>query len=184
MSEIDDVLSARWVKRVIPAVVSGDTPQEFRLTFSIDEEALFVLEEEIFGKRMLFTDLDDWSISQVIAAYRSQHYVESDFGQMKDTKVVSFSPMSHWTEQKIRVHALYCTLALVVSRLMVRQTALAGVDLSVRELLRELSEIQETVLLYPGERGRPRVKRMLTEMSDTQRSLYDIFELDTYAPKR
>ena len=67
---------------------------------------------------------------------------------------------------------------------MVRQAALAGVDLSVRELLRELSEIQETVPLYPGERGRPRVKRMLTEMGDTQRNLYEIFTLDRYAPKR
>ena len=166
------------------AVVVGDTPPELRLSFSTDEEALLVLEEEIFGKRILFTDRDDWSTSQVISAYRSQHYVESDFKQMKDTKVVSFSPMFHWTEQKIRVHVLYCTLALTVSRLMVRQAALAGVDLSVRELLRELSEIQETVLLYPGERGRPRVKRMLTEMGDTQQNLYEIFNLDRYAPKR
>ncbi|WP_143146545.1 hypothetical protein [Ferrithrix thermotolerans] len=165
-------------------MVTGDTPSTFRLEFSIDQEALLALEEEIFGKRMLLTDRDDWSISQVISAYRSQHYVESDFRQMKDTNVVSFSPMFHWTEQKIRVHALYCTLALSVSRLMVRQTALAEVDLSVRELLRELSEIQETVLLYPGEKGRPRVKRMLTELSNTQRSLFNIFELDRYAPKR
>ena len=80
------------------AVVVGDTPPEFRLSFSTDEEALSTLEEEIFGKRILFTDRDDWSISQVISAYRSQHYVESDFKQMKDTKVVSFSPMFHWSE--------------------------------------------------------------------------------------
>jgi transposase len=184
LSEIDEVLSPSWVKRVMTAVVSGDTPPPFRLTFSINEEALLALEEEMFAKRILFTDRDDWSISRVIAAYRCQHEVESDFRQMKDTNVVSFAPMFHWTEQKIRVHVLWCTLALTVSRLMVRQAALAGVDLSVRGLLRELSEIQETVLLYLREQGRPRVKRMLTEMSDVQRSLYDIFELDAYAPKR
>ncbi len=59
---------------------------------------------------------------------------------------------------------------------MVRQSVLAGVDGSVRGLLREPSEIQEPVLLYRGERGRPRVKRMLTEISETQRSLYDIVD--------
>lgn len=90
--------------------------------------------------------------------------------------------MLHWTEQKIRVHALYFTLTLTVSRLMVRLAALAGVDISMRELLRELSEIQETVLLYLRERGRPRVKRMLTEMGDTQQNLYEICNLDRYAP--
>ena len=32
------------------AVVVGDTPPEFRLSFSTDEEALSTLEEEIFHK--------------------------------------------------------------------------------------------------------------------------------------
>lgn len=62
MSEIDEVLSPRCVKRVITAVVSGATPSAFRLEFSIDEEVLLALEEKIFGKRMLFTDRDDRSI--------------------------------------------------------------------------------------------------------------------------
>ena len=37
--------------------------------------------------------------------------------------------------------------------------------MSVRELLATLAGIQETVLLYQGERGRPRARRMLTEMT-------------------
>jgi transposase len=39
----------------------------------------------------------------VVADYRSQEVAEADFRQMKGPKVVSFSPMSHWTDQKIRV---------------------------------------------------------------------------------
>ena len=31
---------------------------------------------------------------------------------MKDPRVVSFSPMFHWTEHNIRVHAFTCVLAL------------------------------------------------------------------------
>jgi hypothetical protein len=46
----------------------------------------------LFGKRILFTDRDDWSIAEVVAGYRSQSAVEADFRQMKDPKVVSFSP--------------------------------------------------------------------------------------------
>ena len=89
--------------------------------------------------------------------------VEADFRQMKDPNVVSFSPMFHWTEQKIRVHVFYCVLALMVARLMVREADRAGMHMSVRALLSSLSGIEETVLLYKGERGRPRARRMLTE---------------------
>jgi len=57
-------------------------------------------------------------------------------------------------------------------------------NLSVRALLDSLAGIQETVLIYPGERGRPRARRMLTDMDPDQQRLYDLFGLDTYAPKR
>jgi len=98
--------------------------------------------------------------------------------------VVSFSPMFHWTDQKIRVHSFYCVLALMVARLLVREADRHGMHMSVRELLETLAGIQETVLLYQGERGRPRARRMLTEIGPTQRRLYDLFGLDAYAPAR
>jgi hypothetical protein len=66
---------------------------------------------------------------------------------------------------------------------MVRDADRAGLHLSVRRLLDGLADIQETVLLYQGERGRPRARRMLTEIDPTQRRLYDLFGLDTYAPR-
>ena len=54
----------------------------------------------------------------------------------------------------------------------------------LRELLDQLLGIEETLLLYQGERGRPSARRMLTEMDATQRRLYDLFGLKAYAPKR
>ena len=77
--------------------------------------------------------------------------------------VSDFSPMHHWTEQKIRVHVFYCVLALTVAHLMRRQANHAGLHLSVRELLHQLASIQETVLLYPSTGGRPKARRILTE---------------------
>jgi len=60
--------------------------------------------------------------------------------------------MFHWTEQKIRVHVLYCVVALMVARLMVREADRVGIHMSVRELLDTLAGIEETLLLYQGER--------------------------------
>jgi transposase len=74
------------------------------LTWSIDEDARTSLEEEIFGKRVLVTNHDDWPIADVVAAYRSQSDAEFGFRQLKDPHTVSFSPMNHFTDQAIRVH--------------------------------------------------------------------------------
>lgn len=103
---------------------------------------------------------------------------------MKDTRVVSFSPMHHWTEHNIRVRVFTCVLALQIAHLMRLRTARAGLQMSVRELLHELGGIGETVLLCQGDRGRPRAHRMLTETSAVQDKLVGIFSLARYAPRR
>jgi transposase len=184
-AEIAEILRPRWLSRVITTSLSGEVPAELRLSFRTSTKARAALEEELFGKRILFSDKDTATASTavIVADYRSQEAVEGDFRQMKDPLVVSFSPMHHWTEQKIRVHVFYCVLALMVARLMVRESDKAGMQMSVRELLGTLAGIQETVLLYQGGRGRPRARRMLTEIDDAQRRLYDLFDLGTYAPK-
>ena len=171
--------------RVLTTELTGTTPASLRLTWRIDPAARKTLETEIFGKRLLVTDHDHWTVPEVVAGYRSQNDVESGFRQLKDPHVVGFSPMFHWTEAKIRVHVFYCVLALAVAHLMRRQAHQAGLDLSVRELLTTLGGIQETVLLYPtGNKGRPRAQRILTDTNPTQARLFDLFELDTYAPRR
>ena len=185
-AEIAGILAPRWVSRVITWKLAGKSPAELRLRFGTDDKARATLEEELFGKRILFSDKDieEASTATIVAEYRSQETVEGDFRQMKDPKVVSFSPMFHWTESKIRVHVFYCVLALMTARLMVRDADRAGMHLSVRELLAELAGIQETVLLYQGETGRPRARRMLTDIDPVAQRLYDLFGLDAYAPKR
>jgi transposase len=181
-ADITQVLKPRWLSRVITATLTGETPKQFRLAVTTDPTAIDALANEVFGKRILFTDRDDWPIADVVAGYRSQSHVEADFRQMKDTHVVSFSPMHHWTDQKIRVHVFYSVLALTIARLMARQADHAALSMSVRELLAALAGIQETVLLYQGAQGRPRARRTLTDMDPTQKRLHDLFDLDTHAP--
>jgi transposase len=182
-AEISQITDPRWVSRVLQVTLTGERPASLRLSWHIDHQARQVLETEIFGKRILFTDRDHWPTAEVIAAYRSQADAEAGFRQLKDRHVVSFSPMFHWTEQKIRVHVFYCVLALAIAHLMRRQAAQAGLDLSVRELLHTLAGIGETVLIYPSTGGRPRARRMLTEQDPTQQRLFDLFDLGTYAPR-
>jgi len=180
---INHVTKDRWVTRVLTTELAGDTPDQLRLTFSIDRAARRALETEVFGKRILVTNRHDWPITEVVAAYRSQSEAESGFRQLKDPHTVGFSPMFHWTDSKIRVHLFTCVLALTVAHLMRRQAHQAGLHLSVRELLASLAGIQETVLLYPSTGGRPKARRVLTDHDATATQLATIFGLDAYAPR-
>ena len=182
-AELTAITGKPWVRRVITWELTGDQPKDLRLTWNIDVGARAALEEEIFGKHVLITGHDDWPVPEVVAGYRSQSEAEFSFRQLKDTRVVSFSPMHHWTEHNIRVHVFTCVLALQIAHLMRRAAARAGLDLSVRELLAQLAGIGETVLIYPSTGGRPKARRMTTELTGDQHKLYEIFELGKRAPR-
>lgn len=184
-ADIHAITKPRWVDEVITCTLSGESPADLRLSWRTDNHARQHLEARIFGKRILFTNRDTWSTAEVVAAYRSQNQIESSFRQMKDPHVVSFGPMHHWTDSKIRVHVFYCVLALTIAHLMRREAEHAGLHLSVRELLATLAGIQETVLLYhDGSKGRPRARRMLTEHNPLQQQLAELFTIQRYAPTR
>ena len=132
---------------------------------------------------MLITGHEDWTVPDVVAGYRSQSEAEFAFRQMKDTRVVSFSPMHHWTEHNIHVHVFTCVLALQLAHLMRHRARRHGLKMSVRELLAQLAGIEETVLIYPSAGGRPKARRMTTELTEDQAALYEIFGLGRRAPR-
>ena len=181
-AEIEQITAKPWVRRVIRWELDGDQPKDLRLTWHVDQEARAALEEEIFGKHVLITSHEDWAAAEVIAGYRSQSEAEFSFRQLKDPHVVSFSPMHHWTDHNIRVHVFTCVLALQLAHLLRYQARQAGLDLSVRELLGQLAAIEETVLIYPSTGGRPKARRMTTELTRHQPQLYQIFDLARWAP--
>lgn len=182
-AEVRAICKDTWVKRILTWNLTGDTPAELNLTWNIDEHARAALEDEIFGKRILVTNHDDWPVTDVVAAYRSQSDAEFGFRQLKDPHAVSFSPMNHFTDQAIRVHTYTCVLALQLAHLMRRQAHQAGLHLSVRALVDALAGIGETVLIYPSAGGRPKARRMLTETSTDQTHLIELFDLHRWSPR-
>ena len=109
---------------------------------------------------------------------------------MKDAEFASFSPAHHWTDHKLRVHAFYCTLALMIIALIERHIRHAGIHqgglpLGPKLAMRLLTEINETTLIYPpagGRQGRPRVRTQLAETDHTQQQLLDALGLHELAP--
>ncbi len=179
---IDDILRRRWLTEVV--AVDFDLEAR-RFSFRTDQQALAAVRAREWGKRVVFTDHHDWSDEEIVRAYRSQAQAEESFRQMKDTDFASFSPAFHWTDQKLRVHAFYTTLALTLVQLIEREVRRAGIELGPKLTLRALSDIHETTLIYPpagGKQGRPRARTRLAAMDDTQRTLFDALALAELAP--
>lgn len=104
LADITTITADPWLRRVVNYELTGNTPAQHRLTVTVDTDAHDALKAEVFGKRILLTAREDWTIADIVAGYRSQSDAESSFRQLKDPHLVSFSPMHHWTEHNIRVH--------------------------------------------------------------------------------
>ena len=87
--------------------------------------------------------------------------------------------MYHWTDSKIKVHGLYCTIALLIRALMFRRIRKAGLHLSMKRVLSELDAIREVVNIYPRKRRqkKERTQAVLTKISEVQQQLMSILML-------
>lgn len=161
----------------------GDENKWVDLQFSFNEEAFDELKATTLGKTILFTDREDWNAEEIILTYRDQSRIEHSFRQMKDPSWVSWDPLLHWTDQKIRVHAFYCFSALLMSALIRKELHNKKISMSLSRAFEKLSKIQEVTIEYSTAK---RVKEparviMLTEMDQEQRNLFDALELRNYS---
>lgn len=182
-AEVARIARFRWSDRVLSTRLDQSRDGGLTLTWSVDERAYARLRGELFGKQLLTTDHDDWSVPQVITAYRARYHLEATLAHLGGPLVPAPTPAWRWTDDDVEVHCLVSILATTVAHLMRRRAQRAGLDLSVRELFRRLADIEETRLRYPSTGGRPRTRHLLAEHGDTARRLVDLFDLTAYAPR-
>jgi transposase len=103
--QVEQILSGQFLRSLIHfEVVQGKIPT---LSYRTDTAALARLMCMHLGKTLLFTDNADWTNEDIVLGYRAQHHIESAFRDMKNPHFLGWSPLFHWTDSKIRVHAFY-----------------------------------------------------------------------------
>lgn len=102
---------------------------------------------------------------------------------MKDRRTGTWWPMHHWTDSQIKVHGLYCAIAMLLRGLMWRRVSQAGLKLSMNRLLSELACIKEVINIYPPKRGQKaeRKQAVLSRTSDLQQHLLKILKIEKQA---
>ena len=171
---IDQLLSGQHLSKVLHIEYHPSRRGRDRLEYWVDDAAVRHLETEVFGKRIVVTNRDEWSTEDILLAYRGQSEVEAVFRQLKDHEHLALRPQYHWTDQKIHVHAFICLLALLLARIVEHQARGLGHRGGLSGLLDLLATIRLAMTLRPSGKkgGRPRADWQL-EVADPD--LADLF---------
>jgi len=179
---VKGILCGRHMKDLFTAQVEKRTNGLPKLTFEFHQDAWKELQATLLGKTILFTDRDDWTDEQIVLGYRSQHHVEEAFRCMKNPHFLTFRPTFHWTDQKLRVHAFYCVLALMLLSLLRRKLGQNGIHLSIPAMMEKLADIREVAVVYqsPEKSRKVLVRRKLSKQDQEQRAMLDALQLLQY----
>jgi transposase len=147
--KIAGILSAQHMKAIFDYSIVGSKGNLPSITFAVNEKKLEHVKERVLGKSIVFTDHKDWPNEKIVSTYRAQYHIEECFKQMKDIAHLRFCPVHHWTDQKIRVHAFYCVLALMLCSVLNREIEAMGYKMSIDAMLDMLKDVQQVITVFP-----------------------------------
>jgi len=177
--QVSSILSGQHMKKLIETVVSeyNSTPT---LSCSLNGEAYAKLADTYLGKNIIITDNHRWKTEDIILAYRSQYVIEDAFKQMKDRKTGTWWPMFHWTDQKIKVHGLYCSLSLLIRALIMKRVREADISTSMNKLHEKLAGIREVLNVFTNGKKKNVEQSVNSKMDDVQKRLFNLFKMENY----
>ena len=175
----DQILHRQHLRQLVETTVTQTQAGGLQLTYQADALAQQKLADTYLGKTLLITGHQAWTDAQVIQAYRSQFLIEEIFHEMKDRRIGTWWPLRHWTDSKIQVHGLYCTIAVLLRALLWRRVRQAGLPLSMAGLLEKLGQIRQVINVYPARRAGQSVTEqpVLTKRDEVQEKLIETLGL-------
>jgi transposase len=102
---------------------------------------------------------------------------------MKDTKYLSFRPIYHFTDAYIRVHALYCVIALILAALLNKEVEALGEKISVHRMLDKFQDAQQVITVYPGTGKKKVIKFSFSRLDGIVKDYVEKYNLKKYADK-
>jgi transposase len=121
-----------------------------------------------FGKQIIFSNRETVTAGELVGIYRNRSIVEDAFRITKSDAWVKMDPAFHWTDSKIRVHALTCLLALMLVRIAHKRAKAKGFKHGADRMMELLTGVRTAMIYYPKS-TKPR--RTLCSLTDEQRDL-------------
>lgn len=146
VSQVEEVLRHKHGRRLIDYKADEKTG---RLSYWIKEESIKI-EEVLDGVYILRTGEQELSAKEVIDAYKDLTDVERAFRTMKS--VLELRPFYHWTEPRVKAHALICYLAFLIERYVERALKRHNAGFSSTTAFESLSQLGAATMEVAGER--------------------------------
>jgi hypothetical protein len=143
-----------------------------------------------FGKNVLVTDREDWTVEEVYEACVTRAVLGPDFsngtakgnnrsiGNAKDNRSLfqkALLPLYHWTDSKIRIHLFVCVAALTYVTLLCQRLAGADINLTPTEAMEELRTLRTAIYFKDTE---SKLKRILEEVNPQQEAILKVLGYD------
>jgi transposase len=171
---VADILSGQYMKKIYTVDENFDGVPYIK--YSVNHAELERITNSRLGRTLLFTNRRDLLVEEVIRNYRELSNIEEAFKHMKNRDYLRWQPAFHWTDQKLEVHTLYCVLALLLATLARKTACENGIEVSMTNLLDELSSIKEIALIYSKDE-KIHTELTLNRMSPKQKKLAELFDI-------
>lgn len=153
------------------------------LDYEIENGSLRIIEnkdeiaekERVFGKNIIFTNNLEAEYFDTVRTYKEKIKIEDSFKTIKDHRIISFHPIWHWTDSKIRIDAFISVLAYLLIKLLQYLAKEDGLQMSVASLITALQGIREVLMVYADNTA----ERKLEELPPLQKQLLQTFGLNT-----
>jgi len=176
-SEIEKLLRHDRLKQFFSYTLTMDNGKVAHLQWKWDSQNKIALKHRHYGKTILYTDRMDLSDGRIAMAYRSQWKLEQVFRISKSRRPGLWWPAYHWTDSKLRVHALTCFLALVLLKIILLRLEKHHLSMGVEALIQRLRGIQEAKLIYVDGAS----QQVIAERTQQQEELFDALNLNELA---
>ena len=111
---------------------------EGKLEYCVNEAQL-ARERRLEGRYFLLTNAAALTAEEAVEAYFTLQEVERAFRELKD--FLRLRPIFHRTDGRVRGHILVCVLAYLLERSLSHQLRAAGLELSARAALEQVTQI-------------------------------------------
>ena len=176
--EIAQVVRHDLLSQVFSYTLKGDGKRVVGLQWQWDTQKKVALKHQHFGRTLLYTDRKDLSAPRIVDLSRQQAQIEALFRISKSRRPGLWWPAYHWTDTKLRVHALTCFVGLLLIQIVLKRLDEHHIAIGVEPLLEQLRGIQEALIIYADGTSH----RVLVELTPQQEELCDalnIYDLAT-----
>jgi len=155
---------------------------DFTVNYDVVEELCY----KHYGKRLIITDQFSWTTEEILEAYWGQSNIENIFKDSKNSHHFSVQPQFHWTDSKIRVHTFCCLMGLLLTSLLKKELADAGIKMENKKIIDVLSGIREVYILTPDKKAKNDfgVQKRLEQMSPIQEKVWSVLEKNVFSKEK